>query len=145
MAETNETPSEEKKKPVPSLRALFVVLPSLLCPFVAAIAAMALATELWMVGLIYLAAINLATLVIYRVDKGIAIINGDNEEANYLRLPESLLLALACLGGTVGAFVAMYLVSPRHKNAKRQFYVPFWLIVVLQVAAAGGIFLWLQP
>ncbi len=66
-------------------------------------------------------------MVVYRYDKMVA---GSGRS----RVPESRLLLLALVGGTPGAYIAMYLMQPRHKTRKLSFLLPFWGIVALQVA-----------
>jgi uncharacterized membrane protein YsdA (DUF1294 family) len=80
----------------------------------------------------YLAGINLAALILYGYDKWAARREGR-------RVPERLLLGLALLGATPGAFLGQ--VAFRHKTAKRSFRRKFGWIVLLQLAA-GGAFLW---
>lgn len=78
-----------------------------------------------------LAAIILLTILIYRYDKSIA-------GGNRWRIPERALLALALFGGSPGAIIAMYVFSSRHKAQKPGFYIPFWIIVVIQLAILFG-------
>ena len=74
----------------------------------------------------YLIGINLATLLLYKYDKHIS-----PAEGAIRRIPERVLLLLALIGGTVGAFLGIYLV--RHKTDHLGFQLWFWLIVVVQV------------
>jgi uncharacterized membrane protein YsdA (DUF1294 family) len=73
---------------------------------------------------LWLIAINLITFVIYAYDKSIA-------KTQLTRVPESLLLLLALVGGTIGALAAMQLL--RHKTAKAGFRLKFWLVVIVQI------------
>lgn len=75
--------------------------------------------------LAWLIAMNLVALLAYGYDKAIA-------GSGQMRVPEVVLLGLALLGGSLGAFAGMVLF--RHKTSKPAFLVPFFLIVVLQVA-----------
>lgn len=77
--------------------------------------------------LIWLLAINIITVVVYRYDKLVA---GSGRS----RVPESRLLLLALGGGSPGGYIAMYLMRPRHKTRKLSFLLPFWGIVALQIA-----------
>lgn len=76
--------------------------------------------------IIWLLAINIITVVTYRYDKNIA---GSSRK----RVPERGLLLLALIGGSPAAFIAMYLMRPRHKTRKLAFLLPFWLIVIGQI------------
>lgn len=80
--------------------------------------------------LVWLIAINLIALLTYGYDKAIA-------GGTHMRVPEAVLLGLALIGGSPGAFVGMLLF--RHKVSKPAFLAPFGLIVLLQVAL---IFAW---
>jgi uncharacterized membrane protein YsdA (DUF1294 family) len=73
---------------------------------------------------LWLIAINLITFAIYAYDKAIA-------KTQLTRVPESLLLLLAFVGGTIGALAAMHLL--RHKTAKASFRLKFWLVVSAQI------------
>lgn len=70
----------------------------------------------------YYIAINLIAFIIYGIDKRRAI-------KNRYRVPEKTLLALAFLGGALGAVLGMY--TFRHKTRKLKFtvLVPVFLIV----------------
>jgi uncharacterized membrane protein YsdA (DUF1294 family) len=81
-------------------------------------------------ALSWLGAVNLEAFCYYGVDKRQARQGGR-------RIPELVLHALAMVGGSLGAFVAMWLF--RHKTIKGEFRLVFWTIVVLQTALA----LWL--
>lgn len=74
--------------------------------------------------LAWLAAINLITWVTYGFDKAIA-------GSKMRRVPETTLLLLAIVGGTLGAWVGMRMFH--HKTAKSTFQGKFWLIVGIQV------------
>jgi uncharacterized membrane protein YsdA (DUF1294 family) len=84
----------------------------------------------------WLAAINLVSLLIFWYDKRVA---GSERR----RVPERVLLALALLGGTLGAVAGM--VWFRHKTAKVSFKRKLWLVVVLQVLLLIGYWLWVRP
>jgi uncharacterized membrane protein YsdA (DUF1294 family) len=81
-----------------------------------------------------LAALNLATFVIFGWDKAAA---ADRRS----RAPERVLLILAALGGSPGALLARPVF--RHKTRKQPFGAWLLLIVFAQVAAlAAGLALW---
>jgi uncharacterized membrane protein YsdA (DUF1294 family) len=74
----------------------------------------------------YLLAINVLTFIVYGVDKWKA-------RRGRWRVPEAMLLGLAALGGSVGAWLAMQFF--RHKTQKKKFRYGVPLLFVLQVAA----------
>lgn len=75
---------------------------------------------------IWFLAINLVTVVVYRYDKTVA---GSGRS----RVRESHLLLLALAGGTLGAYIAMFRIRPRHKAQKASFLWRYWVIVILQM------------
>jgi uncharacterized membrane protein YsdA (DUF1294 family) len=77
-------------------------------------------------ALIWLLAINIVTVVTYRYDKNIA-------GGSRTRVAESRLLLLALIGGSPAAYMAMYLMRPRHKTRKFSFLWKFWGIVMGQI------------
>ena len=74
-------------------------------------------------------AINLITFVIYWFDKWMA-------RSGSWRIPELALWCLAALGGSIGALMAIELLH--HKNKKLSFQLVLWLIILIQLALAGG-------
>ena len=74
--------------------------------------------------LVYLIVINVITFIAYAVDKYNAI-----EHRTRIRI--ITLLALAFIGGSVGAILAMY--TFRHKTQKDYFVVGVPLIMIMQV------------
>ncbi len=78
-----------------------------------------------LLGIAYLFVLNVATLVVYLVDKARA---GQGSS----RVPESTLLGLALVGGALGALLGMYLV--RHKTQKCYFKFTVPVMLVAQVA-----------
>ena len=80
-----------------------------------------------MILLYYLLAINVLTFAVYGVDKWKA-------RQGRWRVPETTLLGLAALGGSVGAWLAMQLF--RHKTQHKKFRYGVPVLFVLQVAAA---------
>jgi len=73
-------------------------------------------------------ALNVATVLVYGYDKAIA---GGSRR----RIPERTLLALALVGGSPGALLAMGLF--RHKTAKVGFRRSMMTIVALQAMLLG--------
>jgi uncharacterized membrane protein YsdA (DUF1294 family) len=73
--------------------------------------------------------VNLATLLLYGYDKAVS-------GGTKLRVPENVLHLLAFLGGTPAALLGRALF--RHKTVKPSFRRIFWLIVALQLSAAGA-------
>lgn len=75
--------------------------------------------------LIYLAAVNLATFVMYGIDKYKA------KKAKW-RIPEATLLLMAAIGGSVGAWTGMQVWHHKTLHKKFKYGVP--VIFLLQVA-----------
>ena len=89
--------------------------------------------------LIWLLAINIITMITYRYDKNIA---GGSRS----RVSERCLLLLALTGGSPAAYMAMYLIQPRHKTRKASFLWRFWGIIVVQIALAWAYWqFWQRP
>lgn len=76
---------------------------------------------------IFLGIMNLITFIIYGADKMLA-------KMHSWRVPEILLLLLAALGGSVGAYLAMQIF--RHKTLHLKFKLGVPLIFLVQIAAA---------
>ena len=74
---------------------------------------------------IYLIAINLVTYFIYGIDKLKA-------KRGRWRIPESMLLTLAVVGGSIGALLGMLVF--RHKTKHKKFIIGVPLILAAQVA-----------
>jgi uncharacterized membrane protein YsdA (DUF1294 family) len=81
----------------------------------------------WLVG------INLSAIIVYRVDKTAA-------QTGRLRVPEAILLILEAVGGTIGAWLAMWMLRPRHKTQSSGFLVWFFAILAIQVAGVAVFF-----
>ena len=75
----------------------------------------------------YLLIINLITFLLYAIDKHRSI-------RKAWRIPESVLMVFAAIGGSVGALLAMLLF--RHKTKHAKFTVGVPLILVAQIVAA---------
>jgi uncharacterized membrane protein YsdA (DUF1294 family) len=95
-------------------------------PLLAIILAAVARFSLFGILVVWLVAINLTTVIVFRYDKGIA-------DRGFARVPERILLLFTALGGSVGAYLAMYRFGGRHKTQKRWFQVIFWVIVAVQV------------
>ncbi len=74
--------------------------------------------------LIYLAVVNILTIIVFAVDKR-------NAKANKQRVRIVTLLGLAFIGGSAGALIGMY--GFHHKTKKAYFTVGVPLIMVMQV------------
>ncbi len=81
----------------------------------------------------WLVAINLSAVIIYRIDKSAA-------QAERLRVPEAILLLLEAVGGTIGAWFAMWMMRPRHKTQSGGFLIWFFAILALQILGVAGFF-----
>jgi len=77
--------------------------------------------------IIWMIAINLIALVMYRYNKSAAGTGAG-------RIPETTLHLLALIGGTFGAYLGMWL-PPHHKTSKIEFQIGYWLVVVIQAGA----------
>jgi uncharacterized membrane protein YsdA (DUF1294 family) len=84
----------------------------------------------------WLVAANAVTVLVYGLDKAIA-------GSRLRRVPERVLLMLALVGGSPGAFVGMQVF--RHKTSKESFRLRFWIVVALQVALVAAYCIWLRP
>ena len=77
--------------------------------------------------LVYLLLINALGFLLMLIDKWKA-------RKNRWRIPESTLMAVALLGGSIGSLIGMYTV--RHKTQHIKFTVGIPLILVAQIFAA---------
>ena len=75
----------------------------------------------------YLLAINAGTFIVYGIDKYKA------KKAKW-RIPETTLLLLAAIGGSIGAWAGMRLWH--HKTMHKKFKYGIPIIIILQVALA---------
>lgn len=75
---------------------------------------------------VYLLVVNLITFFLYGIDKRRAV-------RKAWRIPESVLIGFAAIGGSVGAFLAMLLF--RHKTKHAKFTVGVPLILFVQIIA----------
>ena len=74
---------------------------------------------------VYLIAVNICTFLVYGIDK-------QRARSGRWRIPESRLLLLAAVGGSLGAWMGMYVFH--HKTRKAKFYLGIPLILVIQCA-----------
>jgi len=88
--------------------------------------------EIHIILTIYLIAINIATFFVYGIDKWKA-------RRSRWRIPESTLLTLAVLGGSIGAFIGMR--TWHHKTMHNKFKYGVPLIMNLQVVLAVYIYI----
>lgn len=75
--------------------------------------------------------INLLTFLLYGIDKGKA-------RQGQWRIPETMLLTLAVLGGSVGALLGMAVFH--HKTKHKKFVIGLPLILLAQIALAYFIY-----
>lgn len=76
---------------------------------------------------VYLIAINLFTFIVYGIDKWKA-------KKNLWRIPEKTLLLLAAVGGSIGAWFAMFVWRHKTKHAKFRVGIPVIIFIQLVVA-----------
>ncbi len=88
--------------------------------------------EIHIILTIYLIAINIATFFVYGIDKW-------KSRRSKWRIPESTLLTLAVLGGSIGAFIGMR--TWHHKTMHNKFKYGVPLIINLQVVLAVYIYI----
>lgn len=92
----------------------------------------------WLVVVIWLLAINIATYVAFAIDKHRAV------SAMYRpvdRIPEKTLLTMAALGGSIGAITAQQRL--RHKTRKQPFATWLFVITGMQVGGILGFAAWI--
>ncbi len=77
--------------------------------------------------MIYLVIINIVTLIVYGVDKLKA-------KRHQWRIPESTLILLAVIGGSIGALLGMKIWHHKTKHKKFKYGIP--IILALQLALA---------
>lgn len=78
---------------------------------------------------VWLIAINSTAFACYGCDKLLA-------KLGILRIPESVLLAVEAIGGTLGALAGMQIFH--HKTAKPEFQRCFWIIAAVQLILVLG-------
>ncbi len=77
------------------------------------------------IALIYLVIINLVTFIVYGIDKWKA-------KRSLWRIPEATLLAMAVIGGSLGAWLGMK--TWHHKTLHKKFSLGVPLILIAQIA-----------
>ena len=77
--------------------------------------------------LYYIVAVNIATFLLYGIDKYKA-------KKNKWRISEATLLTMAAIGGSIGAWAGMRLWH--HKTIHKKFKYGIPIIIILQVALA---------
>ncbi len=77
--------------------------------------------------IVYLLIVNIVALVMYYLDKQKAI-------KDKWRTPESVLIGVAAIGGSIGALLGMKMF--RHKTKHKKFTIGVPLILVIQVVVA---------
>ena len=82
----------------------------------------------------FIAILNVITFLIYAIDKWQA-------KKNRWRIPESILLLLAVLGGSIGALMGMKIWH--HKTMHKKFKYGIPLIMILQIGML--LYLWQMP
>ena len=75
----------------------------------------------------FLLAINIATFLLYGIDKYKA-------KKNQWRISEATLLTMAAIGGSIGAWVGMRIWH--HKTMHKKFKYGIHIIIIMQVALA---------
>lgn len=74
----------------------------------------------------YLIFINILAFILYGVDKKQAV-------KHQTRIPESVLLWMARLGGGIGCVLAMYIFHHKKKKSKFLIRIPIWIFIWLFV------------
>ena len=83
--------------------------------------------DIWLIILIYLAAVNLFGLIIMGVDKTRA-------KRRKWRIPEATLFLVAAIGGSIGSIAGMYIF--RHKTKHLYFVIGMPVILLIQIIVA---------
>lgn len=82
--------------------------------------------------LIYITLVSVITFIVFGIDKLKA-------KKSWWRIPESTLMVLAVIGGSIGALLGMYVFH--HKTLHKKFTIGIPVILILQIAAAAFIFI----
>lgn len=82
--------------------------------------------------LIYITLVSVITFIVFGIDKLKA-------KKSWWRIPESTLMVLAVIGGSIGALLGMYVFH--HKTRHKKFTIGIPVILILQIAAAAFIFI----
>ena len=70
----------------------------------------------------YLVFINILAFTLYGIDKKRAV-------RHMSRIPESVLLWMARLGGGIGCWLGMFIFHHKKKHSKFMILIPLWIIV----------------
>ena len=81
--------------------------------------------EMMNIILYYLLAVNIATFLLYGIDKYKA-------KKNQWRISEATLLTMAAIGGSIGAWVGMRIWH--HKTMHKKFKYGIPVIIIMQIA-----------
>ena len=82
--------------------------------------------DIWIIVIIYLAAVNLFGFAIMGIDKVKA-------KRRKWRIPEATLFMVAAIGGSIGSIAGMYIF--RHKTKHLYFVIGMPIILVVQLIA----------
>lgn len=82
--------------------------------------------------LIYITLVSVITFIVFGIDKLKA-------KKSWWRIPESTLMVLAVIGGSIGALLGMYVFH--HKTLHKKFTIGIPVILILQIAAVAFIFI----
>ena len=85
----------------------------------------------------YLLAINVVTFIVYGIDKYKA------KKAKW-RIPETMLLLLAVLGGSIGAWMGMKVWHHKTMHKKFKYGIPAILLIQIALMAYLHVNLWKQ-
>ena len=89
--------------------------------------------------IIYLAIVNMTAFIMYGIDKWRAVRNRDSHglrKSKKRRIPESTLLGIAIIGGSIGALLGMKVWH--HKTLHKKFKYGLPLILLVQIALVLG-------
>lgn len=82
--------------------------------------------------LIYITLVSVITFIVFGIDKLKA-------KKSWWRIPESTLMVLAVIGGSIGALFGMYVFH--HKTLHKKFTIGIPMILILQIAVVAFIFI----
>lgn len=82
--------------------------------------------------LIYITLVSVITFIVFGIDKLKA-------KKSWWRIPESTLMVLAVIGGSIGALLGMYVFH--HKTLHKKFTIGIPVILILQIAVVAFIFI----
>lgn len=88
--------------------------------------------------IIYLAIVNITAFIMYGIDKWRAVSNRTSrghrksQKKQKIRIPESTLLGIAIIGGSIGALAGMQIWHHKTLHKKFRYGIPF--IIIAQVA-----------